>query len=178
MHPVSRALAALFLIATSAVPAAAAARYSARQEGDVITLEDATSKTSVSIGPTIGNIAFDMSINGQKVLRWPYATLDDFSSFLQMIVFDRPVVNHTSLKGRFDFHVIFTPDDSQFHGHPPNFARPPAGGAAATDPATPAAESAPNLFEAIQQQVGLRLSPEKTEVDVVVIDHIEKPSAN
>jgi len=80
MHPVSRALAALFLIATSAVPAAAAARYSARQEGDVITLEDATSKTSVSIGPTIGNIAFDLSINGQKVLRWPYATLDDFKA--------------------------------------------------------------------------------------------------
>jgi uncharacterized protein (TIGR03435 family) len=106
------------------------------------------------------------------------ATLDDFASFLQMIVLDRPVVNHTSLKARYDFHVTFTPDDSQFHGHPPSFGRPPAGSATATDPAIPAAESAPNLFEATQQQVGLRLSPEKTEVPVVVIDHIEKPSAN
>lgn len=106
------------------------------------------------------------------------ATLDDFAGFLQMIVLDRPVVNHTTLKGRYDFHVTFTPDDSQFHGHPPNFARPAAGAAAATDPATPAADSAPNLFEAVQQQVGIRLSPEKTEVPVVVIDRIEKPTAN
>jgi uncharacterized protein (TIGR03435 family) len=106
------------------------------------------------------------------------ATLDDFAGFLQMIVLDRPVVNHTTLKGRYDFHVTFTPDDSQFHGHPPNFTRPPAGGAAAADPATPAAESAPNLFEAMQQQAGIRLSPEKTEVPVIVIDRIQKPTAN
>jgi uncharacterized protein (TIGR03435 family) len=105
-------------------------------------------------------------------------TLDDFAGFLQMIVLDRPVVNHTELKGRYDFHVTFTPDDSQFHGHPPNMARPPAASAAASDPATPAAESAANLFEAMQQQAGLRLSPEKAAVDVVVIDHVEKPSAN
>jgi uncharacterized protein (TIGR03435 family) len=104
--------------------------------------------------------------------------MDEFTGFLQMILLDRPVVNHTELKGRYDFHVTFTPDDSQFHGHPPNIARPAAAGAAASDPATPAAESAANLFEAMQQQAGLRLSPEKTAVDVVVIDHVEKPSAN
>jgi uncharacterized protein (TIGR03435 family) len=107
------------------------------------------------------------------------ATMDDFASFLQMIVLDRPVVNHTTLKDRYDFHVNFTPDDSQFHGHPPNFGRPAAGATAATDPAgSAAADSAPNLYEVMQQQVGLRLSPEKAEVPVVVIDHIEKPSAN
>jgi len=106
------------------------------------------------------------------------AKIDDFTGFLQMIVLDRPVVNHTELKGRYDFHVTFTPDDSQFHGHPPNFGRPATTGAAASDPATPAAESAPNLFEALQQQVGLHLSSEKTAVDVVVIDHVDKPSAN
>lgn len=106
------------------------------------------------------------------------ATLDDFAGFLQVIILDRPVVNNTGLKGKYDFHVTFTPDDSQFHGHPPNFGRPPAGGGAATDPAAPAADSAPNLFEAMQQQVGLRLSPEKAEVPVIVIDRIEKPSAN
>src|SRR5438067_2017514 len=105
-------------------------------------------------------------------------TMDEFCGFLQMIVLDRPVVNHTQLKGRYDFHVTFTPDDSQFHGHPPNFSRPPAGGAAAADSAMPAAASAPNLFEAMQQQAGLHFSAEKTPVDAVVIDHVEKPSAN
>ncbi len=77
MHPVSRSvLSALFLI-VSAMPAAAQ-RYAARQEGDVVRLEDTQRKTSVSIAPSIGNIAFDMSIDGQKVLRWPYASLEEF----------------------------------------------------------------------------------------------------
>ena len=108
------------------------------------------------------------------------ATLDDFTGFLQMLVLDRPVVNNTGLKGRYDFRVTFTPDDSQFHGHPPNFARPAAGGAVPSDPPAAAStpESAPNLFEALQQQDGLRLSPEKAAVPVVVIDHVERASAN
>ena len=78
MHPVSRsAFGVLIMMVASALPAAAQ-RYTARQDGDVVKLEDTTRKTSVSIAPSIGNIAFDMSINGQKVLRWPYATLDEF----------------------------------------------------------------------------------------------------
>jgi uncharacterized protein (TIGR03435 family) len=142
----------------------------------------AEAKTGVKITPTQMNgplPGFGMS-PGEGGLRMNVmnGTMDEFTGFLQMIVLDRPVVNHTELKGRYDFHVTFTPDDSQFHGHPPNVARPPAAGAAASDPAAPATESAANLFEAMQQQAGLRLSPEKTAVDVVVIDHVEKPSAN
>jgi len=41
-----------------------------------------------------------------------------------------------------------------------------------------ATETAPSLFEAFQQQLGLKLTAEKTPVDVIVIDHVEKPSAN
>jgi uncharacterized protein (TIGR03435 family) len=98
------------------------------------------------------------------------ATIDELAGLLQMLVLDRPVVNQTQLKGRYDIHVTFTPDDSQFHGHPPKM--PPA-----TDGAAPV-ETAPNLFEAIQQDAGLRLTADKTAVDVVVIDHVDKPSAN
>jgi uncharacterized protein (TIGR03435 family) len=141
----------------------------------------AEAKTGVKITPTQMNgplPGFGMS-PGEGGLRMNVmnGTMDEFTGFLQMIIVDRPVVNHTELKGRYDFHVTFTPDESQFHGHPPNLARPPAA-AAASDPATPTTESAANLFEAMQQQAGLRLSPEKTAVDVVVIDHVEKPSAN
>jgi aldose 1-epimerase len=60
-----------------AVRPAAAQRYIAQQDGDVVRLEDRDHKTTVSIVPSIGNIAFDMSINGQKVLRWPFASLDE-----------------------------------------------------------------------------------------------------
>ena len=40
------------------------------------------------------------------------------------------------------------------------------------------AEAQPDLFTAIQQQLGLKLEAVKTAVDVLVIDHVEKPSAN
>jgi uncharacterized protein (TIGR03435 family) len=45
-------------------------------------------------------------------------------------------------------------------------------------PPTDSAEAAPNLFDAMQQQLGLKLTAEKTAVDVLVIDKVEKPSAN
>jgi len=95
------------------------------------------------------------------------ATIPDFTGFLQLLVLDRPVVDQTGLTGRYDFTVAFTPDDSLFHGHPPPFPKPADG-----------VEPAPGLFDAIQQQLGLKLAAEKTQVDVLAIDHVEKPSAN
>ncbi len=59
---------------------AAAQRYVAQQDGDIVRLEDHESKTSVSLLPSMGNIAFDMTVNGQKVLRWPYASIDEFKA--------------------------------------------------------------------------------------------------
>jgi uncharacterized protein (TIGR03435 family) len=94
-------------------------------------------------------------------------TLTDFTGFLQIIVLDRPVVDRTGVTGKFDFHVTFTPDDSEFNGHPPKLP-------AATD----TTEASPNLFTAMQEQLGLKLDAEKTPVDVMAIDHVEKPSPN
>jgi uncharacterized protein (TIGR03435 family) len=94
------------------------------------------------------------------------ARIADFTSFLQMLVLDRPVVDRTGITGRFDYNVTFTSDDSQFNGHPPKL------------PQTETSDSAPNLFAAIQEQLGLKLDAQKTSVDVIAIDHVEKPSAN
>jgi uncharacterized protein (TIGR03435 family) len=50
---------------------------------------------------------------------------------------------------------------------------------AAADGSAPAeAAAAPSLYEAFQEQLGLKLTAEKTQVDVIVIDHVEKPSPN
>jgi len=95
------------------------------------------------------------------------APIPAFASFLQSIVFDRPVVDQTGLTGRYDMTVTFTPDDSLFNGEPLGFPKLADG-----------VEPAPHLFDAIQQQLGLKLTAEKTQVDVLAIDHVEKPSAN
>jgi uncharacterized protein (TIGR03435 family) len=94
-------------------------------------------------------------------------TMTDFTGFLQMMVLDRPVVDQTGLSGRFDFNLTFAPDDSQFHGHVP----------IAITKAPDGAEEPPGFFEAIQR-LGLKLEAKKTPTDVLVIDHVEKPSAN
>ena len=85
---------------------------------------------------------------------------------MQSLVLDRPVVDRTELKGNYDFSVTFLPDDTQFGGHSP------------VGKLADGVEAAPSLTEALQQQAGLKLSAEKTDVDVMVVDHVEKPSAN
>jgi uncharacterized protein (TIGR03435 family) len=114
---------------------------------------------------------------GGLMLNMGNGTMSDLTGFLQIIVLDRPVVDRTDLKDKFDIVVKFTSDETQFHGHPPklpNAAQSGSGGS--TTPET--TESFPDLFQAFQQQLGLKLDAEKTAVDVIVIDHVEKPSAN
>lgn len=93
-------------------------------------------------------------------------TIADFTGFLQTLVLDRPVVDRTDLKGKYDFSVTFLPDETQFNGHSP------------VGKLADGVEPAPSLFEALQQQLGLKVTAEKTAVDVIAIDHVAKPSAN
>jgi uncharacterized protein (TIGR03435 family) len=126
-------------------------------------------KTGQKLTPTQlkGNLPgfFYTPGTGGLTLHLINGTMKNFTDFLQMIVLDKPVVNQTGITGRFDNNVTFTPDDSQFNGHAPKV------------PASTVSE-APNLFDAIQQQLGLKLTAQKTAVDVIVIDHVEKPSPN
>jgi uncharacterized protein (TIGR03435 family) len=91
-------------------------------------------------------------------------TMTDLVLLLQKYVLDRPVVDQTGLTDRFDFTVKFTPDASQV---PPGLPPPPA-----------ADDAPPDLFTAFQQQLGLKLEQTKAQVDVLVIDKLEKPSEN
>ena len=94
------------------------------------------------------------------------SNMSDLAGLFQSIVLDRPVIDQTELSGRYDFQLKWTPDASQFNGR---------GGSV---PASSAAEAPPDLFTAIQEQLGLQLKAEKAPVDVMVIDRVEKPTAN
>jgi aldose 1-epimerase len=69
-------LVALFCCA--AASPAAAQRYSAQHEGDLVRLRDGVADVVVSVVPSVGNMAIAMTVKGHDVLRWPYASLDEF----------------------------------------------------------------------------------------------------
>lgn len=66
------------------------------------------------------------------------------------------VIDATGLTGLYDVSLDFTVDESM----------------------SPDAERGPTLFEAVQRQLGLKLEMRKGPVEVLIIDHVEKPSAN
>jgi uncharacterized protein (TIGR03435 family) len=91
----------------------------------------------------------------------------------------RPVLDKTGLTGKYDFELDFSPDMKgvTLPGAPPP---PPAGGAAGLiGSADSATDASPDLTTAVQQQLGLKLVAGKANLDVVMIDRIEKiPTAN
>jgi uncharacterized protein (TIGR03435 family) len=95
------------------------------------------------------------------------ATMADFAEALGQGALDRPVVDQTGLTGRFDFRLTWTPDEAHFA----------AVGGSKPSP-TESADTPPDLFTAIQERLGLKLLSTKAPVDVLVIDHAERPSAN
>jgi uncharacterized protein (TIGR03435 family) len=91
------------------------------------------------------------------------ATMGELASVMQRAALDRPVVDKTGLAGRYDFNLEWMPNESQFGGQGPR-----------ENPES----TRPDLFAAIQQQLGLKLEATKGLVEVVVIDHVERPSEN
>jgi uncharacterized protein (TIGR03435 family) len=97
-------------------------------------------------------------------------TMAEFVKWMQGGVMDKPVVDQTGLKDRYDFTLKWTPDESQFAQFRSTGALP------AGNPEDPNAP--PSLYTAIQEQLGLKLDPVKAQDDVMVVDHVERPSAN
>jgi uncharacterized protein (TIGR03435 family) len=85
----------------------------------------------------------------------------------------RPVVDKTGLTGKYDYTLKWTPDQ----GRSPMFKGPESGQQGVDDRPSPES-SAPSLFPAIQEQLGLKLESTKAPVEILVIDHVEKPSEN
>lgn len=101
------------------------------------------------------------------------ATIAEFAHVMQAQFMEQPVVDQTGLGDtRYSFILKWTPDPSQSQG----FGAGPA--AANPQPPAPDADAPPDLFAAMEQQLGLQMKGTKAPVDVMVIDKVEKPSAN
>ena len=96
-------------------------------------------------------------------------TMANLARFLSSML-SRTVVDKTGITGEFDLQLTFTPDR-------PNVPSSDLPGPRPADTAG-AADLGPNIFTAIQEQLGLALESAKGPVEILVIDHVERPSEN
>jgi uncharacterized protein (TIGR03435 family) len=87
------------------------------------------------------------------------ATMDDVVTAIGNSFLDRPVLDKTGLTGTYDLAITYTPDIRSNRETEPD----------ANDV---------NIFTAVQERLGLKLVAQKAMVEILVVDHIEKPSEN
>ncbi|HEV2619576.1 MAG TPA: TIGR03435 family protein [Acidobacteriaceae bacterium] len=92
---------------------------------------------------------------GRQFSRFTNEAMSDLPLFLMTYV-GRPVVDRTGLSGRYDFELKWSLDELR-----------------ATQPDAP-----PGIFTALEEQAGLKLERVTAPVDVLVVDGVERPSAN
>ena len=84
---------------------------------------------------------------------------------------DRPVVDRTGLTGTFDFDLRYDGGTTVGLGRL-------GGGRGVTAPTAPADPGAPSIFTALQEQLGIRLDPQRGPVDVLAVIRAELPTEN
>ena len=96
-----------------------------------------------------------VSVNGRARMRVFNETMDQLASRLSNQL-DMPVINATGLAGGYDFGLYWAGRSVD-----------------ATD------DASPNIFSAVESQLGLRLRPRKAAVTIIVIDHVDRaPTEN
>jgi uncharacterized protein (TIGR03435 family) len=85
------------------------------------------------------------------------------SSLAMMLtqIVHQQVLDKTGLSGNYDVALKWTPEFASDGGS-----------------STTTSDTGPSIFTAVQEQLGLKLQPSKQNMDVLVIDHLELPSAN
>jgi uncharacterized protein (TIGR03435 family) len=92
---------------------------------------------------------------GARLIRYKSGTMSELASQLSSYV-GRQVIDRTGLTGKYAIDLSFAP----------------------VDPGAPADDAGPSLFQALQDQAGLKLESTRGPVEVLVIDHAEKPAPN
>jgi uncharacterized protein (TIGR03435 family) len=130
-------------------------------------LEVAKSGTKLSASAQPDKGADDMP-PGVRVQRGPHmwlrvlgtkGSMPELAAELQRVEMDRPVVDKTELPGRYNFTLTATSIKPFFAG----------------ETAPTGDDAPPELFTALREQLGLRLEPQKTAVDCLVLNKVAKP---
>jgi len=101
-----------------------------------------------------GEKGTDLTIDGEAM------NVTELAGTISMVL-NRPVIDKTDLAGTFDVQLRWTPEPGQVG-----------------DPDTPLEKSSGSLFTVLQEKLGLKLRSATGPVDVLVVDHVERLSAN
>jgi uncharacterized protein (TIGR03435 family) len=99
----------------------------------------------------------DRENGGLETMHAENLSMSELAGLLMRIALDRPAIDQTGLKGRYDFDLRWTTDE------------------AVTSAPT---DAPPGLLTALPEQLGLRLEAVKAMADVLVVDKVERPGAN
>ncbi len=116
---------------------------------DGLKVKESAPETTTSMRLGIGQVTW---LNGTKL---PISYLATTLS----VRMQQPVVDKTELKGLYDYALRWTPEESAV-------------------PVDSSSNHAPSIYAALQEQLGLKLVSQKTDMEVLVIDHVEKPAEN
>jgi uncharacterized protein (TIGR03435 family) len=119
--------------------------------------------------PPPGNQSWMAIMNGKAAMRGHNETAAEMASKFSNQV-GHPVTDNTGLTGMYDYTLSWSV--SATRGMP---APTPSSADGSVRPADDM--DGPSLFTAIQEQLGLRLQPKKGQVEVLVVDHVEKMPA-
>jgi len=95
-----------------------------------------------------------------------HMAMDEIARFIMLNAVDRPVLNRTDLSGHFNMDLEFT------RGLPPPESQ------SSTGERVPAAFTGTSIFTALQEQLGLRLEPIRSRLEVIVVDDAARPDPN
>jgi uncharacterized protein (TIGR03435 family) len=102
-----------------------------------------------------------LDVRNRRIINSHRAPVSQLVEVLSWVM-TRVVVDQTGLKGVYDFKLEWTPDDLQF-----------------SEPgAAPGSDSGNSIFASIQEQLGLKLEPQKGPVEILVVERAEKATEN
>ena len=109
--------------------------------------------------------AIGMLPSGNSMVGSRDVTMEVITSALSAVPLGlgRPLIDKTGLKGSFDFTLEWAPEPI---------------GSPASDSPVPPAPAGPTPIEALREQLGLKLDPARASLPILVIDKVERPSAN
>jgi uncharacterized protein (TIGR03435 family) len=106
----------------------------------------------ITLNPACGHFILNVNSTSEARLQAGYVTTSDFAKYLSTLL-DTPIVDNTGYSGSFDLFLSFIPNRTM-------------------------QDLRASILVAIREELGLLIQPAKSPVDILVIDHVEKPLLN